>query len=48
MCDVATPLYRAVGEASLNEVPDELNYTCQLPDVLNVAGLEGGCVFDVP
>lgn len=35
LCDVAKPLYRVAGGASLDEVPDEFNYTCQLcQDVL--------------
>ena len=36
-CDVATPLYRVAGGASLDEVPAELNYTCQLPDICEMS-----------
>lgn len=34
MCDVVSmSLYRVAGGSSLDEVPAELNYTCQLPDI---------------
>lgn len=43
LCDVAKPLYRVAGGASLDEVPDEFNYTCQLPDLLECTRTRASC-----